>query len=70
MMKKTKVIHVRLKERCAVCEKLKTEGIKVFHSFLCEQCEQEMLETDTEDAKYQYYLEKMKNLLPSTGESS
>lgn len=45
---------------CIVCGKQKEEGIAIWNSFICDQCEQEMVHTDVMDAKYPFFVEKMK----------
>lgn len=47
---------------CIICEESKQAGIHVYASFICEQCEFNMIHTDTREAKYHYYIRKLKNL--------
>lgn len=47
---------------CIVCGKQKVEGIVIWNSFICEVCEQEMVNTDVMDAKYPFFIEKMKTI--------
>ena len=37
-------------------------GIHLYTSFICEECEREMIGTDTRDIKYKYYLKQLKKL--------
>lgn len=47
-------------ETCIVCEQLKEKGIHLYTSFICEDCEKDMVVTDTNDPKYKYYIERLK----------
>lgn len=49
-------------ETCLICEEKSDTGIHICDRFICESCEQKMVRTDTRDASYAYYLEKMRNL--------
>ncbi|MFS0645377.1 sigma factor G inhibitor Gin [Siminovitchia sp. 179-K 8D1 HS] len=47
-------------EKCIICEKEKKIGIHLYTSFICTDCEREMVKTDTDDPKYKFYIEQMK----------
>lgn len=47
---------------CIVCQQQKDEGIRIFGQFLCRECEQEIVHTDVNDARYSYYIECMKQI--------
>lgn len=47
-------------ETCIVCEQNKEKGIHLYTSFICEDCEKDMVLTDTNDPKYKYYIERLK----------
>ena len=49
-------------ETCVVCECKKTSGIHVYTSFICEECEREIITTDTKDERYKYYLKQLKKI--------
>ncbi len=49
-------------EACVVCECMKMSGIHLYTSFICEECEREMIGTDTRDIKYKYYLKQLKKI--------
>ncbi|MBU8908402.1 sigma factor G inhibitor Gin [Desertibacillus haloalkaliphilus] len=54
-------------KQCVVCDENKQQGIHLFDSFICEDCEREIVLTDTKDKLYKYYLEKLRKIkLPST----
>lgn len=46
-------------ENCVVCEKNKLEGIHLFQSFICMECEREIVNTKTNDPKYQFFVYQM-----------
>lgn len=62
------VVHLDSVERkqdgevCVVCEEIKHKGIHLYTSFICVDCEKDMLITDTKDPKYKYYLQKLKKV--------
>ncbi|MFY4777204.1 sigma factor G inhibitor Gin [Metabacillus sp. RGM 3146] len=47
---------------CIVCEGKKTEGIHLYTSFICCECEAEMIGTETNEPKYQYFIDKLKRV--------
>lgn len=47
-------------ETCIICEEHKTKGFHLYHSFICLNCENEIVQTNTNDPKYQYFIEKLK----------
>lgn len=49
-------------EHCTVCEEIKLKGIHLYASFICIDCEKDILITDTNDPKYKYYLQKLKKI--------
>lgn len=49
-------------EICIVCDREKSVGIHLYTSFICVDCEREMISTQTSDPKYQYYLEKLRRV--------
>lgn len=55
-------IHSSVGETCIVCEEKKERGIHLYTEFICTDCEKDMLQTDTEDPKYRFYLQKLKKI--------
>lgn len=49
-------------EQCLICEKEKMLGIHICHQFICLSCEQALVDTDTGDESYAYYLRKLRRL--------
>ncbi|MCP8971204.1 sigma factor G inhibitor Gin [Ectobacillus ponti] len=47
---------------CIVCEDAKETGIYLYNGFICEECERSMIETDTSDPKYQFYLKQLRKI--------
>lgn len=54
--------HVRIGGTCIVCFKQKELGIRIFQQFMCTDCEREIVQTDVQDAKYPYYIDRMKQI--------
>ncbi|MEH7457078.1 carnitine--CoA ligase [Bacillus pseudomycoides] len=49
-------------EVCIVCENKRDNGIHVRTSFICGDCERDMVRTDTNDPKYIYYLQQLRKI--------
>ncbi|MBO2945919.1 sigma factor G inhibitor Gin [Paenibacillus sp. F411] len=47
---------------CIVCSQIKQEGITIVSQFVCEDCESEIVHTNAEDAKYQYFIHRLKQI--------
>lgn len=51
-------------ETCIICEKIRMSGIHIFDQFICNDCENTLIRTDTDDDRYKYYLKKMRKVNP------
>lgn len=49
-----------LGETCVVCEERKNKGIHLYTSFICTECEGDLIKTETDDPKYKYYIHQLK----------
>lgn len=49
-------------ELCVVCEERKMRGIHLYTSFICADCERDMVSTETNDPKYIYFLTRLKKV--------
>lgn len=49
-------------EICLVCEETKENGIHICNQFICTSCEEKLVQTDTDDERYGYYLEKLRKI--------
>ncbi|MFC5733292.1 sigma factor G inhibitor Gin [Cytobacillus gottheilii] len=47
---------------CVICDQAKVRGIHLYTSFICTECERELISTDTSNPKYKYYLTKLKKV--------
>ncbi|MBO9131278.1 sigma factor G inhibitor Gin [Bacillus sp. 165] len=47
---------------CVICEQEKQEGIHVYNSFMCNDCEREIVKTNTDSPRYLFYLQQMKKI--------
>jgi len=45
---------------CIICEETRQQGIYICSSFICTSCEYNIIHTDTKEAKYHYYVQKLK----------
>ncbi|MBM7650328.1 hypothetical protein JOC78_003314 [Bacillus ectoiniformans] len=51
-----------VKSSCIICDQEKAEGIYIYTSFVCHECQQEMVEADPADEAYRYYIDKLKKI--------
>ena len=51
---------------CGICEEEKVEGIHLYRLFICCECERNMIYTEPREEKYNYYLQKLKNISQPT----
>ncbi|UII55987.1 sigma factor G inhibitor Gin [Cytobacillus spongiae] len=51
-----------LGETCVVCEQTKYKGIHLYTSFICLDCEKELITTDTSNPKYKYFLNQLRKI--------
>ncbi|BCJ87442.1 sigma factor G inhibitor Gin [Effusibacillus dendaii] len=49
-------------QTCIVCSKPSAEGIRIWNQFVCVSCERDIVKTEVEDAKYNFYIERMKKI--------
>lgn len=49
-------------EVCIVCETERKEGIYIYKNLICYECEKDMVNTETNDPKYIYYLKQLRKL--------
>ncbi len=47
-------------KHCPICNEEKPEGITIYNTFICLDCEKDMIQTEPSEVKYQYYIEKLK----------
>lgn len=47
---------------CIVCTKVKSEGMNIWSSFICRDCEQEMVQTEVHEEKYPFFIKQMRKL--------
>ncbi len=49
-------------EVCIVCNEVKNLGIHLYTSFICTECELEMLHTDTSNPNYKFFVQRLKKV--------
>ncbi|MFE8704234.1 sigma factor G inhibitor Gin [Cytobacillus sp. FJAT-54145] len=52
----------QLGETCVICEQSKSKGIHLYTSFICMDCEKDIVTTNTNDPKYKYFLKQLKKI--------
>lgn len=50
-------------DSCIICGARQAEGIRICMQLICEACEREMVHTDVEDARYGYFIERMRKIV-------
>jgi hypothetical protein len=60
---------VSRKDHCSICERETEKGIYLLRVFICEDCEEEMIDTPADDPKYDYFVKRMakahRSMIPS-----
>lgn len=54
--------HKLIEETCVICEQMKPKGIHLYTSFICTDCEVDLIHTDISDPRYKYYLQQLKKV--------
>lgn len=49
-------------ESCVICEQRKMSGIHLYTSFICTDCEHDLVQTETDHPKYKYFLKQLKKI--------
>lgn len=49
-------------EKCVICEQTKLRGIHLYTSFICTDCENDLISTDTSHPKYKYFLKQLRKI--------
>ncbi|WP_243292600.1 sigma factor G inhibitor Gin [Bacillus sp. FJAT-47783] len=57
--------HAMVGEECIICNQNKKIGIHLYTSFICNDCEKEMIRTHTNDLKYKYFVQRLKRIKTS-----
>lgn len=47
---------------CTICGKEHELGIHIVSSFICSDCEQELVATDVKDERYPFFVARMKHI--------
>lgn len=47
---------------CIVCTEAKIEGMMIWSSFICRECEEEMVKTEVHEEKYPFFIKQMRKL--------
>ncbi len=49
-------------EECAICELTKKEGMHLYNIFICSECEDVLIHTETNDPMYNEHIEKLRKM--------
>lgn len=49
-------------ENCVICEQMKMKGIHLYTSFICMECEHDLIHTDTDHPNYKFFLKQLKKV--------
>lgn len=58
----SRLAHQHTGETCIICEQLKPKGIHLYTSFICTDCEKDLIHTDISDPRYKYFLSQLKKV--------
>ncbi|WP_240666776.1 sigma factor G inhibitor Gin [Longirhabdus pacifica] len=47
---------------CIICDQFKEEAVSVYLSFICLDCEQAIVNTETTDEKYEFFIQQLRAL--------
>lgn len=50
---------------CMICGQHQVEGIHICEEFICVCCEREIVNTDVQDARYPFFIHRMKQMFQS-----
>jgi len=56
------VVKLKNDETCIICEKTTAVGIHICNQLICENCQNELIETDVNDDRYKFFVEKLGKL--------
>ncbi|MDZ5474353.1 sigma factor G inhibitor Gin [Bacillus sp. 31A1R] len=56
------ITEKQIGEVCVICEQSKWKGLHLYTSFICTDCERDLVSTDTGDPKYKYFINKLKKI--------
>jgi hypothetical protein len=51
-----------VRETCIICSQQKATGIHLYTSFVCIDCEKDMIGTETNSPQYKFFVEKLKKV--------
>lgn len=51
-----------LSKECIICEEDKKKGIHLYNGFICDRCEQSIIQTNTDDPQYSFYLKQLRKI--------
>lgn len=54
--------HNHFEETCVICDQLKPKGIHLYTSFICTECERDLIQTETSNPKYKFFLNQLKKI--------
>jgi hypothetical protein len=49
-------------ETCVICEQMKPKGIHLYTSFICTDCEKDLIQTEISNPKYKYFLKQLRKI--------
>ncbi|EDL63783.1 sigma factor G inhibitor Gin [Bacillus sp. SG-1] len=51
-----------LREMCIICSQPKATGIHLYTSFVCIDCEKDMIRSETDSPQYKFFVERLKKV--------
>lgn len=53
------------KKACLFCGDEAVHGLRIFSAYMCNRCEQALLNTEPTDPHYRHYVDKLKRVWPA-----
>ncbi|NMD72168.1 sigma factor G inhibitor Gin [Bacillus sp. DNRA2] len=47
-------------KKCVICQENKMKGIHLYTSYICTDCETDLIRTETDDPKYKFFIQQLK----------
>lgn len=50
-------------ERCVVCENVKKKGYHILSAFICNECDKDIIQTETDDQAYMFFVKQLRKIM-------
>ncbi|MGE8207440.1 sigma factor G inhibitor Gin [Heyndrickxia sp. NPDC080065] len=53
-------VKENIRKTCIICDQSKERGFHLYTSFICSDCEKDIIQTDINDPKYRFFINQLK----------